>query len=610
MYAEFFGLRELPFNNTPDPRFFYSTPDHEEALASLIYAVQERKGFVLLTGEVGAGKTLLSRMMLRHFGARITSANIHHAVPQVSDLMESLCTEFELPVDPQASRPALVHALHDFLLAQFAKDTPVALVLDEAHTMPVEAFEQLRMIGNLEADDAKLLQIVILGQPELQRRFASPEFRQLRQRIFRTFHLPALDRRASGEYIRHRLAIASAPTLEIFDHSAIDRIFEHSQGLPRLINTICDNAMLSAYSADRHRIDGEFIESVITQMMTFEGVKAAIPDVDEPRPVCSEPPSPALLPGPAVGSDGHAYRSAYGMPPQNPVDELARRIGYLEGRLSSMQPLSSPTPAAPEPGEAGHPPERLIGDLSRIKEELAAKTDDANRRLVELEDRFRNTAGLLTAARSAQARLEPLIRNAEDVIPRTEHSFHELARHEVRVQQTAAKMSAVVTEMRSVFDGLRRAFASLNRAERRAQRVGDRLVAQAERSRDAVGEMKQRSPAVAPAETGGRPEPVLVKEASAAVNAVAAPGSVTSPARGEPDRFQQILERTRASLADLRTVVRQADPARTAARPVEPDRPAGSEPLSAEAPTARLAGQIESLLQMVQSREAGEPQVV
>ena len=134
MYADFFGLRELPFNNTPDPRFFYSTPDHEEALASLIYAVQERKGFALLTGEVGAGKTLIARMMLRHFGSRIVFANINHAIAGADDLLAAMCTEFDLNAPATASNAHVVRLLHDFLLSRFAQDVSTVLVLDEAQS--------------------------------------------------------------------------------------------------------------------------------------------------------------------------------------------------------------------------------------------------------------------------------------------------------------------------------------------------------------------------------------------------------------------------------------------------------------------------------------------
>lgn len=266
MYTEFFGLRELPFNNTPDPRFFYSTPDHEEALASLIYAVKERKGFVLLTGEVGAGKTLVSRLMIKHFGGTIAFANINHAIKDSGDLVESLCAEFELPHERQASNAYLVRTLHDFLLAKFAQNTPVVLVLDEAQTLPVEAFEQLRMIGNLEADDAKLLQIAIVGQPELQTMFQSNALRQLRQRLFRSFHLPALNRNATEGYIRHRLQVAGGSEPALFGPRCIDAIHKASRGLPRLINTLCDNILLSAYSADRRHFDTPFVENVIANL--------------------------------------------------------------------------------------------------------------------------------------------------------------------------------------------------------------------------------------------------------------------------------------------------------------------------------------------------------
>lgn len=286
MYAEFFGLRELPFNNTPDPRFFYSTPDHEEALASLMYAVRERKGFVLLTGEVGAGKTLVSRLMLKHFAGTVAFANINHAIRGPGDLMESLCAEFEIEHEKNAGNTHLVRLLHDFLLAKFAQNVGVVLVLDEAQNLSVEAFEQLRMIGNLEADDAKLLQIAIVGQPELQTTFQSAALRQLRQRLFRSFHLPALDRSTVEGYIRHRLTVAGAADPGIFASRAIELIHKASRGLPRLINTICDNAMLSAYSADRKSIDGPFVESVLGTIMIGETSMAqSVPETPPPPPV-------------------------------------------------------------------------------------------------------------------------------------------------------------------------------------------------------------------------------------------------------------------------------------------------------------------------------------
>ena len=278
MYAAHFGLRELPFNNTPDPRFFFATPDHEEALASLICTVSELKGYVLLTGEVGAGKTLVSRMMLRHFGDRISSAVINNTALSADDLLAAICSEFKLTAPPSATRFQLVRALQDYLLAEFAANRPAVLVLDEAQNLPQDAFEQLRMIGNLEADDAKLLQVVIVGQPELRERFNAENMRPLRQRIFRSYHLPALARETCAAYIRHRLTVAGLQGTDqgdscerpgsstIFEAQAIDVIHEFSQGLPRLINTACDNAMITAYAADRHRIDGPLMRDVIAQI--------------------------------------------------------------------------------------------------------------------------------------------------------------------------------------------------------------------------------------------------------------------------------------------------------------------------------------------------------
>ncbi|MGB0716997.1 MAG: AAA family ATPase [Phycisphaerae bacterium] len=333
MYADFFGFRELPFNNTPDPRFFYSTPDHDEALASLIYAVQERKGFVLLTGEVGAGKTLVSRMMMRHFGSNIAFANINHAVQGSLDLMESICAEFELDAQQPGSHAQHVRILQDFLLGQFANDTPVVLVIDEAQNLSIDAFEQLRMIGNLEADDAKLLQIVIVGQPELQDKFSSRELRQLRQRVFRSFHLPSLSTEGAAGYIKHRLEVAGGKPEEVFHPQAIRRIIRASHGIPRMINAICDNALLSAYSADQAQVSLEIVESVIDRSFMIQDQrqsttesKGAAVDASEAAVAHEPPPSflhksgAAIPPAAAVAQSPRMPQvptagSAYAIPP-------------------------------------------------------------------------------------------------------------------------------------------------------------------------------------------------------------------------------------------------------------------------------------------------------
>jgi len=429
MYAQFFGLRELPFNNTPDPRFFFATPDHEEALASLIYAVQERKGFVLLTGEIGAGKTLVSRMMLRHFGTLIGFATINHAVQDARDLLESICSEFELAIPADASRTTLVRVLHDHLLAQFARNHPVVLVLDEAQNLSVDSFEQLRMIGNLEADDAKLLQIVIVGQPELQQRFASTELYQLRQRIFRSFHLPAMSRETTEGYIRHRLSVAGAEDHSIFEPDAIDRIYDYAKGVPRVINTLCDNAMLSAYSAGRREITGKFLDIVIAQMMGVASPSTATATNDQATP--ATPAARATAQAPAVAAP-HA-------PSPQSRDATAPRTpsAPIHPKPAQASPQSR---TRPTPGTAAPPPQSTesTGPTS-LQRQLN-----------------RETQTLVDKARIVRSELEPLIRRGESLLTRTGLVVRDLDRKEDRLQNAERVVSGRVRELRTLLDRAQR----------------------------------------------------------------------------------------------------------------------------------------------------------
>ncbi len=285
MYCKYFQLQRLPFNNTPDPSFYYSTPDHEEALATLQYATQERKGFVLVTGEVGAGKTLIGRMFVRQVEDNVSTAVITHTHLNGRELLATICRELSVEITEDMSKLQIIENLQNYLLQEYARDRRVVVLLDEAQNLPEESFEELRMLGNLEADDAKLLQVGILGQPELRERFRQADLRQLEQRLYRQFHLSGMDRQQTYEYIRHRLEVAGCKNEELFTAEAIVELFNASGGIPRIINQICDNALLTAYGQESRVIDGQVISLVLSgDTDTYSvGAEEETRDSDEPE---------------------------------------------------------------------------------------------------------------------------------------------------------------------------------------------------------------------------------------------------------------------------------------------------------------------------------------
>lgn len=490
MYAEYFSLRELPFNNTPDPRFFFSTPDHEEALASLVYAVKERKGFVLLTGEVGAGKTLISRMMLRQFNTSIAFATINHAVENARDLMESVCAEFDIEVDADTTQTQLVRLLHDFLLARFAQNIPVVLVLDEAQNLPTEAFEQLRMIGNLESDDAKLLQIAIVGQPELQQKFASSDLRQLRQRIFRIFHLPALDREATGAYICHRLDVAGAQGKEIFTSIAIDRIFDISRGLPRIINTVCDNALLSGYSSQRKVIDGEYIESVVQQMMlvgTFEHQTMQYPQVGPLRTAPREAVQIKRTTAPVKHTESQS--PFYPTTPESrhpAIESLAGRVKQIQAQLNASL-VGESNSASPLDEKS----KSVQGEGMTFKQTLMSNPDEVYHRLSLLERKYHATTSAVADARSMHTSLEPLLRDAQSIVTQASTTVAELKQRDEQLRKSSGSADYTIQELKRLLDRYELATARSKRDGRNAQEIYDRLVSQAQKSRTIMEDLRQ-----------------------------------------------------------------------------------------------------------------------
>ena len=253
MYLDFYGLKEPPFNITPNPRYLYFSAKHREALNYLLYGIQERKGFVQITGEVGAGKTTLCRALLEQLPEKYSTALILNPVLSAEQLVKAIAMEFGLNVKG-LDHLETVAEMNSFLLRQMEEGRETVLIIDEAQNLTFELLEQVRMLSNLETDDRKLLQIVLMGQPELRDRLNHPSLRQLRQRITVRFHLSPLKQFELSQYVQHRLEISGAKGPPFFTVPALWRIFTYSKGIPRLVNAVCDKCLLAGFVQQTERI--------------------------------------------------------------------------------------------------------------------------------------------------------------------------------------------------------------------------------------------------------------------------------------------------------------------------------------------------------------------
>ncbi|MBM3879244.1 MAG: ATPase [Verrucomicrobia bacterium] len=271
MYLEYFGLTEPPFDLAPNPRFLFFSPKHREALNHLLYGIRERKGFVQLTGEVGAGKTTLCRALLEQLDHQHATALILNPVLDFEQLLRAIAVEFGLEVQG-LDRLATIAALNQFLLGLAHEGRTAVLLIDEAQDLTDPMLEQVRLLSNLETDRHKLLQIVLLGQPELRQRLNHARLRQLRQRITVRYHLEPLRLREVGEYIQHRLHLAGAKGLPTFTAPAIWRVHRYSQGIPRLVNAVCDRCLLAAFVQRRDQVDYRLVRLAIRELEGAIGV--------------------------------------------------------------------------------------------------------------------------------------------------------------------------------------------------------------------------------------------------------------------------------------------------------------------------------------------------
>lgn len=253
MYKKFFGITSKPFSIAPDPHFLYMSEGHREALAHLRYGLSEG-GFVLLTGEIGAGKTTVCRCLLEQAPTETNIAFILNPKLSSQELLATICDELGLAPPPASGLKPLVDRLNSYLLSAHAQGQRTVLIIDEAQNLSYEVLEQIRLLTNLETNQQRLLQVILLGQPELQEILAQPELRQLAQRIAARHHLGPLTQAETVAYVRHRLAVAGMEP-SIFAKPAIDEVFLVSCGIPRMINLICDRALLGAFSKGVRRID-------------------------------------------------------------------------------------------------------------------------------------------------------------------------------------------------------------------------------------------------------------------------------------------------------------------------------------------------------------------
>ena len=270
MYAQFFGLKQEPFSIAPDPRYLFMSERHREALAHLLYGVGGGGGFVLLTGEIGAGKTTVCRCFLEQIPKRCNVAYILNPKLTVPELLQSVCDEFHIALPEHAPGTATVKdyldPLNAFLLRTHAVGQNNVLIIDEAQNLSADVLEQLRLLTNLETSERKLLQIVLIGQPELRDMLARPELEQLAQRVIARYHLGALTESETAHYIRHRLTVAGLNRPLPFDRPARKRVHELSRGVPRRINLLCDRALLGAYAEGKARVDTQIVDKAAVEV--------------------------------------------------------------------------------------------------------------------------------------------------------------------------------------------------------------------------------------------------------------------------------------------------------------------------------------------------------
>ncbi len=266
MYEAFFGLKEKPFRMTPDTRYFFPSTKHMDALNHMVYAIEERRGFVVITGEIGSGKTTLSRMLFQRLDPTTKTAIIRNTHLTAKDLVSSVLEELEIPYRPGITKTQMIGLLNEFLVEQLRCNCNVVVLVDEAQNLTPTVLEEVRMLSNLETETEKLIQIVLMGQPELQSKLWYKNLEQLRQRVTIHYHLTPLNAQETATYISHRMHVAGANGTPIFLPDALAQIYERTKGVPRLVNSVCDRALLTGYVSDAKAITAGMVDEAAREL--------------------------------------------------------------------------------------------------------------------------------------------------------------------------------------------------------------------------------------------------------------------------------------------------------------------------------------------------------
>ena len=283
MYKDSFGLHADPFSVNPDPRYLFLTPHTEEALACLTYGIQSRKGFVLLTGEVGTGKTTLINKFLEWLRTqKVTTAFVFNSRMDVPQFLDYMMADFGIPCDSE-SKSQIVLRLYNWLLERYRAGETAVLIVDEAQNLSDEVLEEIRLLTNLETATEKLLQVVLVGQPELEQKLKQPQLRQLRQRLTLRAKTHALTLEETRAYVQQRLRIAGAEEREIFQQESLDAVFRHSLGIPRVINLICEHCLVNAF-VDQQKVIGPEIVDAVARDFELDNTPASVMSVPAAPP--------------------------------------------------------------------------------------------------------------------------------------------------------------------------------------------------------------------------------------------------------------------------------------------------------------------------------------